>query len=74
VSNSCFWHEVKIDTLAYQLSGRSNQTDFMNDATYVRQGQREPVLTPYLKRLVRNRFYIKHRGGAGNVFASVTSQ
>lgn len=62
LSNSCFWHPVNFDGLAYALSGENTQQAFMGACAKKADGREPPVL-PILKRLCRNKFYVKHRGG-----------
>lgn len=62
VSNSCFWKQATIAHLAFEISGRSNQLDFLSDAWNVPSGQSEPPLWKYLRRLEKNKFYVNHRG------------
>lgn len=64
VSNSCFWHPVNFDGIAYQLSGEKTQEHFQG-ANNRRPDGRESQLTPIYKRLVRNKFFVKHRGSDG---------
>ena len=66
VSNSCFWHPVNFDGIAFGLSGESNQMTFQARCQRQPDG-REPVLLPILKRLVKNKFFIKHRGSDGKL-------
>lgn len=66
VSNSCFWHPVNFDGIAYGLSGEKNQTTFQA-ACSRRPDGREPVLLPILKRLCKNKFTVKHRGSDGKL-------
>lgn len=66
VSNSCFWHPVNFDGLAFGLSGENNQMTFQAGCKR-REDGREPVLLPVLKRLCRNKFFVKHRGSDGEL-------
>ena len=66
VSNSCFWHPVNFDGLAFNLSGEKNQMVFQSNCTRKADGS-DPVLLPMLKRLCRNKFYVKHRGSDGKL-------
>ncbi|CAD6579499.1 MAG: hypothetical protein ASARMPRED_009159 [Alectoria sarmentosa] len=61
VSNSCFWHPVNFDKLAFGLSGENHEAPFQSGCSRRPDG-REPVLLPILKRLCRNKFFVKHRG------------
>ena len=61
VSNSCFWHETRFDQLAYLLSGETSQTLFKARAQPGPKGE-EPQLLRSLRRLAKNRFFVKHRG------------
>ena len=62
VSNSCFWQESTLDQIAYQMSNRGEWESFTADAAQKKKGEKEPPLLPWLKRLQKNQFYIKHRG------------
>ena len=66
VSNSCFWHPVNFDGIAFGLSGENNQMTFQARCQRQSDG-REPVLLPLLKRLLKNKFYVKHRGSDGRL-------
>ena len=66
VSNSCFWHSVNFDGLAFNLSGEKNQAMFQSNCARQKDG-REPMLLPMLRRLCRNKFNVKHRGSDGKV-------
>lgn len=61
VSNACFWHEARFDHLAFLISTRDNQTLFLSDM-YPKEGETEPGLFKALRRLAKNKFYVKHRG------------
>lgn len=61
VSNSCFWHPVNLDGLAYHLSGETNPHSFQGHCARQSDG-RESKLLPIFRRLIRNKFVVKHRG------------
>ena len=61
VSHSCFWHEAALTQLGYEISGRSTQDQFLADCLPRKDG-RPGVGIAALKRLAKNKFYVKHRG------------
>ena len=66
VSNSCFWHAVNFDGLAFALSGENTAQTFQGRCMRQSDG-RDSVLMPIFKRLVRNKFFVKHRGSDGKI-------
>ncbi|KAF6219194.1 hypothetical protein HO133_005019 [Letharia lupina] len=61
VSNSCFWHPLPFNMLAFQLSGEKGPERF--ESTSHRQPDgRDTMYMPLFKRLCRNKFFVKHRG------------
>ena len=69
VSNSCFWHPTNFSRLAFNLSGEKDERGpgpFQVVASRQSDG-REAQLLPMLKRLVRNKFYVRHRGSDGKL-------
>ena len=62
VSNSCFWQESSLDHLAYEVSNIGNATRFQALSTGTRDGGADPPMYAHFKRLVKNKFFLKHRG------------
>ena len=58
VSNSCFWHQTSFIQLAYQLSGETDRSRFLSMTQP--KGGNDPPIWAILKRLVRNKFVVRH--------------
>ena len=62
VSNSCFWQESSLDHVAFQLFGGGNPAMFQNAVMVTKSGREEPIMLKTLRRLCKNKFFVKHRG------------